>query len=137
MPTYDTPRDIPSPEPNPENEAYFAAAAEGHLLIKRCRSCGEFHHYPRAICPLCFSADTEWVRAQGRGTIYTYSVLRRGAPRPFCLAYVTLAEGITMMTNIVDCDLDGLSIGLPVQVVFRRTRNGIAIPMFTPVGSDQ
>ena len=31
----------------------------------------------------------------------------RRAPVPYAIAYVTLAEGPTMMTNIVDCDLDG------------------------------
>ena len=51
--------------------------------------------------------------------IYTYSVMRRGAPEPYAIAYVTLAEGPTMMTNIVDCDLDGIRIGQKVKVVFK------------------
>ena len=67
------------------------------------------HHYPRAICPFCFSDKTEWSEASGKGTIYTYSVMRR-APVPYAIAYVTLDEGPTMMTNIVDCDLDKLEV---------------------------
>ena len=66
---------------------------------------------PRAHCPFCFSDNTGWQQASGDATIYTYSVMRRGAPVPYAIAYVTLAEGPTMMTNIVDCDLDGIRIG--------------------------
>jgi uncharacterized OB-fold protein len=49
------------------------------------------------------------------------------------MAYVTLAEGPTMMTNIVDCDPDRLRIGDPVEVAFVATANGGALPMFRPI----
>ena len=63
--------------------------------------------------------------------IYTYSVLRRGVPEPFCIAYVTLDEGVSMMTNIVDCDLDTIKIGMKVKAVFQATEGGPPVPMFT------
>ena len=125
-------RKLPAPQPNAENKPYFDAAAEGRLLIKRCAACGELHFYPRAICPFCFSDRTEWRPAAGRGTIYTYSVMRRGVPVSYAIAYVTLDEGVTMLTNIVDCDLDGIRIGLKVRVVFKPTEGGPPVPMFGP-----
>ena len=67
-------------------------------MIKHCKACGEAHYYPRAMCPFCVSDDTEWQTASGTGTIYTYSVMRR-AEIPYAIAYVTLDEGVTMMTN--------------------------------------
>jgi uncharacterized OB-fold protein len=124
-------RKIPAPQPNPETQPYWDAAASGKLLIKKCADCGEVHFYPRAICPFCFSARTEWQEASGRGTIYTYSVMRR-APVPYAIAYVSLAEGPTMMTNIVDCDLDGIRIGQAVRVVFKPSEGGALVPMFAP-----
>jgi uncharacterized protein len=124
-------RKIPAPQTNPENKPYWDAASEGRLLVKRCRACGEAHHYPRALCPFCFSDDTEWRDASGRGTIYSYSVMRR-APVPYAIAYVTLEEGPTMMTNLVDCDFDALEIGQAVKVVFTPTDGGPPMPMFTP-----
>ena len=126
-------RKIPAPAVNPENQPFFDAAAGGKLLIKKCTACGEYHHYPRAICPHCFSGRTEWRAARGTGTIYTYSVLRRGVPAPYCIAYVTLAEGVSMMTNIVDCDLDAVRIGQKVRVVFKPTDGGPPVPTFTPI----
>jgi uncharacterized OB-fold protein len=72
------------------------------------------------------------VQAKGTGTIYTYSVTRRGTPVPYAIAYVTLDEGVRMMTNIVDCDLDTVRIGQKVKVVFRKTEGGVSVPVFSP-----
>ena len=124
-------RTIPAPPMNPEVQPFFDAAKQGKLLVKRCAACNEFHHYPRAICPFCGSDRTEWKEASGRGVIYSWSVLRRANP-PYALAYVTLAEGPTMMTNIVDCDLDKIRIGQNVKVVFKPTDGGPPVPTFTP-----
>jgi uncharacterized OB-fold protein len=110
-------RSIPAPPVNPETQAFWDAATQGTLLVKRCTACGETHWYPRALCPFCGSDRTEWKAASGRGTIYSYSVFRR-APIPYAIAYVTLAEGPTMMTNIVDGDLDAIRIGQAVRVSF-------------------
>jgi uncharacterized OB-fold protein len=125
-------RKIRDPATNPGDQPYFDAAAEGKLMLKKCNDCGEVHHYPRALCPFCWSDRVEWVQAKGTGSIYTYSVTRRGAPAPYCIAYVTLDEGPKMMTNIVDCDLDTIRIGQKVKVVFKKSENGTSVPMFAP-----
>ena len=125
-------RKIPAPEANPETRPFWDAAAEGRLLIKKCVTCGQVHFYPRAICPFCGSDKTEWVTASGRGTVYSYSVMRR-VPIPYALAYVTLEEGVTMMTNIVDGDLDAIRIGQRVTVAFKPSEGGPPVPMFRPM----
>jgi uncharacterized OB-fold protein len=124
-------RKIPAPEANPETRPFWEAAADGRLMIGTCGSCGKPHYYPRAVCPLCGSDATALARASGRGVVYSYSVMRR-VPVPYALAYVTLEEGVTMMTNIVDCDLDAIRIGQRVQVVFKPSEGGPPVPMFTP-----
>jgi uncharacterized OB-fold protein len=124
-------RRIPAPPVSPETREFWDAAAAGRLLVKSCRACGEAHWYPRALCPYCFSADTEWQPASGRGTIYSYSVMRRTAA-PYAIAYVTLEEGVRMLTNIVDCDLDAIRIGQAVEVVFKPSDGGPPVPMFRP-----
>ncbi len=124
-----TDRRMPAPPATPESEAFVKAATEGRFLIRRCTACGKPHWYPRAVCPFCFG-PTAWEEASGSGTIYSYSVMRRSDP-PFSIAYVTLAEGPTMMTSIVDCDFDTLAIGQAVQLVFKPTDSG-PVPCFTP-----
>ena len=126
-------RKIPAPVVTVETQAFWDAARAGRFTIPVCTACGKPHWYPRAICPFCASQETEWVEASGNGTIYTYSVMRRGAPVPYAIAYVTLAEGPTMMTNIVDCDLDGIKIGQKVKLVFKPSEGGAPVPCFAPV----
>lgn len=112
-------------------EPYWAAAREGKLLLKHCRSCGKTHYYPRPLCPFCMSAETAWVEAAGDGIIYSWSVERRATP-PYAMAFVTLAEGPTLLTNIVDIDLDTLAIGQSVKLGFE-TREGQPVPVFRRV----
>ncbi len=123
-------RSFPEPQFGPDTEAYWKAASEGRLLLRRGQS-GRPHFYPRAICPFDMS-DTEWFEATGQGRIYSYSVMRR-APVVYAIGYVTLEEGVSMLTNFVDCDLDALRIGMDVRVVFKPMAGaGWKLPCFTP-----
>ncbi len=124
-------RRITSPAVNAETKAFWDAERQNRFLIPVCTACGKAHWYPRAICPFCAGDKIAWRQASGRGTIYTYSVMRR-VKEPYAIAHVTLAEGPTMLTNIVDCDFDKLYIGQPVAVVFQETENGPPAPMFRP-----
>lgn len=120
-----------APTPNVETKRFWQAADEGQLLVKRCTQCGQLHYYPRALCPFCFG-ETEWTESKGEGEIYSYSVMRR-APIPYAIAYVTLDEGPTIMTNIVDCDFDDIRIGQRVRLIYREAEDGQNVAMFTPV----
>jgi uncharacterized OB-fold protein len=120
-------RKIPKPMTLPETAEYWRAAAEGRLLVKRCTACGEHHHYPRDICPFCLSEATEWREAAGTGTVYSFSTMGQGEAA-YTLAYVTLDEGPTMMTNLVG---DGAwQIGQRVRVQFVPSEGGPPVPMF-------
>jgi len=127
-----TSRKIPAPRALPESQAFWTAADEGRLLVKTCTDCGEPHFYPRDICPHCLSDRTEWLQAAGTGQVYSFSTMGKGEAA-YTLAFVALDEGVTLMTNLVDCDPKGLSIGQRVRVVFQPSEGGHAVPMFTPV----
>ena len=131
-------RKLPAPLINPENQRFYDATAKSMLLIGKCKACGEVHYYPRVICPHCGADGTEWIEAKGTGTIYSYSTLHRGAPVPYTIAYVTLDEGVSMMTNLTGFAPGSLKIGQRVRVVFHEADAGITdqrgamMPMFTP-----
>ncbi|WP_077002281.1 Zn-ribbon domain-containing OB-fold protein [Variovorax sp. KK3] len=131
MTTVHTDRPLAAPQVDAATAHYWAQAKEGRLSTRRCTDCGKLHWYPRALCPFCMG-DTEWVPLAGQGTIYSVSVTRRAGPVPYAIAYVTLDEGITMLSNIVDCDLDSLKIGDRVVVTFKPADGGAMVPMFKP-----
>jgi len=74
----------------------------------------------------------------GTGTVYTFSVVHRNDLPPFnerlpyVAAIVELDEGPRMMTNIVDCDVDEVSVGMAVEVDFRAIDDTVTIPVFRP-----
>lgn len=125
-------RKIPAPKVLPETLAYWEAADQGRLLVKHCRTCDRLHHYPRDICPHCLSDDTHWKEAVGTGSVYSFSTMGTG-DAAYTLAFVTLDEGVTLMTQLVDCDPSQVHIGDKVKVVFRPSEGGHAVPMFTPL----
>lgn len=130
----------PVPVVTPETRPYWEAAAEGRLLLRECRDCGLVYFYPRAVCPDCFSDAVDWIESAGKGEIYSYTVQNQmsGWPEedlPLIFAYVELDEGPRMITNIVECAPDSVSIGTSVEVRFVDTEESdIAIPVFTPTG---
>jgi uncharacterized OB-fold protein len=126
----------PPPQINVETKAFWDATAEGKLMLPRCNGCDVVIWYPRLFCPACGSTDIGWFEASGKGTVYSYTINRRGQgdyrDMAYVVAYVELEEGPRMLTNIVDCDVDQVSVGQAVQVVFHPTSNGAALPRFRP-----
>lgn len=103
----------------------------GALQLGLCNICGATHYYPRRVCPFCFSADVGRTDATGNGRVYSYSYSSRGPNGPNILAYVTLDEGITMLTNLVDVDPADVTIDMRVTVDFRPLGQTV-VPLFRP-----
>ncbi|MET9362076.1 OB-fold domain-containing protein [Streptomyces sp. NPDC006632] len=128
-----------TPDVDAFTRTYWDAAAEGRLLIRHCAACGRPHHYPREFCPYCWSDDVTWLRAEGRATLYTWSVVHRndlppfGDRVPYVAAVVDLAEGPRMMTEVVGCPQAALRIGMELYVSFRTgAEDGVTVPVFGP-----
>ena len=115
----------------PETREFWAAAAEQRFVIKACKDCGRAHWFPRVICPLCGSANTVWQSASGRGTIYAFSAARKAAPA-YTLAYVTLEEGPTLMTNLIGAAPESFAIGQAVSLCWVTAPEGRMMPYFAP-----
>jgi uncharacterized OB-fold protein len=126
------------PAPDSETEPFWDAARDGRLLIKRCADCGAAHFYPRPFCPVCWSRAVDWEQASGQAALYTWSVVHQndlppfGERVPYVAAVVDLAEGPRMMTNVVDCDSDALTVGMALQVAYRELDEEFTVPVFVP-----
>ena len=128
----------PLPRIDEESRGFWEALARHELYFQRCRDCGTKRFYPRALCPSCLSSATEWVRASGRGTVYSFTVTYQNqAPGfredlPYVLAVVELEEGVRLMTNIVGCAPETVHIGMSVAVVFEDVTPGVTLAKFRP-----
>jgi uncharacterized OB-fold protein len=73
--------------------AWFDGLAAGQLLIKRCRPWGHYSRPDATACPKCHSAELEWTRATGAGTVVCVIVDRATGEEPVTLGLVELDEG--------------------------------------------
>lgn len=129
----------PIPEVDPQLAPFFAAAMEHRLVVQRCAECGSHRFPPRELCSGCLSTASTWVEVAGRGEIFTYNVMHQvyhpafAAEVPYAVVVVRLAEGPKMISNLVDCPLDEIRIGMPVEVVFEPISDAVTLPKFRRV----
>ena len=128
---------LPLPPRNPDNAPYWDAAAEGRLLLQRCRRTGRIWFYPRHISPATWEADdAEWFEASGLGEVHSFSIVHRApeaafqARAPYVVALIDLDEGARMMTNIVGPGALDVAIGDRVRCVFEARGDGVNAPQF-------
>ncbi len=121
------------------NKAFWDAARRHELVAYKCLNCGAF--YSQAVdCSSCGSTRGDWVRASGRGGVFTFCIYRQAFHPawkddiPYNVAYVKLAQGPLLLTNIVGCANEDIYIGMPVEVVFVDINEEITLPKFKPVG---
>jgi uncharacterized OB-fold protein len=101
------------------------------LIAARCRSCGTID-LPRSVkCLKCGGAEFEPLKLSGRGKIYCFTTISRGASPPefstqqnlagpYLVAVVELEEGPKTVAQMTDCKVEELKIGLFVESTFRR-----------------
>jgi uncharacterized OB-fold protein len=123
------------PQSDPESAPYWEGIQQGELRIQRCRICQRHVFYPRSLCPHCHSDQLTWVRATGRGTIYSYTVVHRAfgpfaAEAPFIIAIVELEEGVRLMSRLINSPRERVCIGSAVQVSFERLSGRPPLPLF-------
>ena len=124
------------------NEHFWQGGREGELRFQRCRACGYFLHPPAVLCPKCHSKDIGIKTVSGRAELLTYSVNYQawmpGLEPPYVLAIVRCVEqdDLRLTTNLVNCDIDAIEIGMPLQVLFEpHVEDEVWIPLFEPMGA--
>lgn len=128
----------PLPKPTKWSRPFWEAAKKRRLVLKKCSKCGNIDHPPYLYCTACQADEHEWVEASGKGTLFAYAVNYFGVPFPFwadlpyVLGMVDLAEGVRMISNIVDCDFEELENGMELEVVFDDVSDEITLPKWRP-----
>lgn len=115
---------------------FYDWCGRGELRFQRCKACGTYRHIPRELCAECGSFDWEWSRSSGRGTVFTYTIVARALhpafmqATPYAAVIVELEEGVRILSNVMDCPVEELRIGMPVRVDFEKQDDSITFPVF-------
>jgi len=128
----------PLPRPTVASLPFWEAAKRHELQIQTCGSCGAHIFYPREVCPECLSANLQWIKVSGKGTVYSYTIAQ--APThpafaediPYVIAIVELAEGPHLTTNITGCKPEEVRVGMPVVATFDDVTPEMTLVKFRP-----
>jgi uncharacterized OB-fold protein len=126
------------PPESDETVEFWAATREPRFVLPWCTDCEEAIWYPRLTCPRCLGTSIEWRTAAGTGTVYASSIHYKAGPArdategPYVVALVDLTEGVRMMTNVVGCPPDMVTVGMPVALAWEPMSDGRHLPVFRP-----
>lgn len=115
---------------------------QGELWLPFCPFCQRFIFYPREFCPYCWSEQVEWKRLQGRGRVYSYTIVNVSAlpefneKTPYIYAIIELEEGVRMPANILNCEPEKVTIGMPVELSIQE-KTGQKVAAFCSLNSSQ
>ena len=90
----------PTPPDNDLSRPFWAAAAQGRLVLQACAACGKCRHYPRLLCDHCYSDAVTWQPATGLGRLHSWTVAHHAFhpafadELPYTLVTVDLDEGV-------------------------------------------
>jgi uncharacterized OB-fold protein len=131
----------PVPVPDEASRPFFEGALEGKLMLLRCTACGTFMSPTGGIgaplrprCISCFSGELAWAASSGRGSLYSFALMHQlydpafADEIPYNLSVVETEEGVRLTTQVVGVPNDQLQIGMPLQVVFERMSDEVAVP---------
>jgi uncharacterized protein len=128
-------RPLPS-FPEPDTEPFWTATAGHRLAYQVCVECGQVVFYPRRHCTGCTSGQLEWRDSAGRGTVYSFTVIRQnGVPFfrariPYVVGLIDLDEGFRMVAGI-EAAPDEVHVNLRVAVSWE-DHPGLSVPLFRP-----
>jgi uncharacterized OB-fold protein len=127
----------PMPTPTRESQPYWDGLREGKLMLQHCVGCGKVRHYPRPVCPHCFSMESEFKAAPLTGKIHTWTVCHHPfnfffkAEAPYIVALVDMDAGVRINAPLRGVDAASLEIGQPVRLQVEPVSKEISLPYFT------
>jgi uncharacterized OB-fold protein len=130
--------EVPHAAPDPSTAPFWEGCTQGVLRYQRCVQCGTAAFPPTPTCRHCLSIELDWQTSSGVGRLYSWTVAWRPAtpafPTPYAPAIVDMAEGFQLVSNLVDCVVEELTVDLPVTAVFRAVGE-LTLAYFTPIRS--
>jgi uncharacterized OB-fold protein len=123
-----------------DTREFWEGTLEKKIRYQQCDDCETIVFYPRRHCTGCLGNNLSWQTASGKGTVYSFSVVRQSYHPffrnliPYAVAWIDLDEGPRLLSNVVGVDdpLNDVSIGQPVEVEWEEHEE-LCIPLFKPI----
>jgi uncharacterized OB-fold protein len=126
----------PLPTPTRDSLPYWEGLKEGKLRLQHCAACGKVRHYPRPVCPHCFSLESEYRDAPLTGRVHTWTVCHHPfnfffkASAPYIVALVDMDAGVRINAPLKGIAETDLKIGRRVRLGFEAATKEVTLPCF-------
>jgi uncharacterized protein len=124
----------PRPVVNRDNAGFWEGVRDGRFLIQRCTGCDTLRFPWLPGCNACGAAEWDVVEAGGEGTVFSYVVMHHppfpAFSPPYAVGLIELAEGVRVISDVVDVPYDKVRIGMPVELEFRTYDDELTLPVF-------
>ena len=122
-----------------DTRPFWEATKNQELKYQQCADCDTVVFYPRRHCTGCLGNNLIWKTSAGKGTVYTYSVVRQSYHPffrqrvPYAVAWIDLDEGPRLVSNVIGVEdpLGDVQIGMRVQVRWEEHEE-LSVPLFEP-----
>jgi uncharacterized OB-fold protein len=122
----------------PEELPYWEALKQRRLELQRCKSCAKVWDPIGPACPHCLGLEFDWSLMSGRGIIHNFVVYHKAWTPwlekrvPYAVIQVELEEGPRLTTNLLNCPVDKICIGMRVEAAFEDVTDEITLLQFQP-----
>jgi uncharacterized protein len=125
------------PEVTPDTVFFWESGSDGRLRFLRCDNCGNYIHPPAPICPKCLTRHPSPHEVSGDAVVASFTINHQAwepsLEVPYMVALVEIVEqpSVRLTTNIVNCGIQEVYIGMPVRVTFQQEED-VYLPLFEP-----
>jgi len=126
----------PRPTIDPDSKIYWESAKNNKLMVQYSLDTDEYFLYSKQLTNASNSKNIVWKEVSGKGQIYSFTVVHVPAgpafkeDTPYIVASIELNEGARIISNILTDNIDDISIGDKVSVIFEKQDDDFTIPKF-------
>ena len=105
---------------------YWRETPYRYMLVGgKCSNCGKMYYPIKKVCRVCGSRDFKETKLSDKGKLVSFTVIRSPPSGyeeyvPYVVGIVELADGIRVISQIVDCDIEDVRTGMELEATFRR-----------------
>ncbi len=125
----------PLPKPDSLTAPFWDACRGRSLQVSACEECGHLFLPPGPCCPRCWNTKLVAREVCGHGRVFSFVVYRRtyhaAMPAPYVVALIELDEGPRLISNVVGCAAEEVTIDMAVELRFEEAGDFL-LPRFAP-----
>lgn len=127
--------------PSSFTRAFWDATRERRFLLQYSEGSGLNQFFPQPISQRGSRRDLRWVETDPVGELFAYTITHRGpgpfhGHEPYVVVTVTLDAGVRVISNLVECPLDRIAIGMRVSGTWQPLSDGTHLLMFRPADDE-